>query len=96
MLPQEYLFTRHHESPPKWLAGFQPDQRPVASIMRDFLGSKLVFYPGSGFDGSVVKLFNEAQAAHCFVYVDYGITHDAIEHQLDANATALVSMLMTV
>lgn len=70
--------TRYAEPVPDWLnhctATMPPD-------LRDFFRSRVVCYPGSGLDGHPVKLFGQAHAAHCFLYIDYGTT----SHQLKAS-----------
>lgn len=83
MAPQSYLHQTFRTQVPEWLANFDP-QNPgaVSDLVRSFLNSRIVFYPGAGQDGSPVQVFNEAEAAHCFLYLDYMITRDAIEHEL--------------
>jgi hypothetical protein len=72
---REFL-ARDSEATPAWLAQFRKgDSVPVS----DFFQSRIVFYPGSGFDGHPVKAFNKAHAAHCFVYVDSELDRDKIE-----------------
>lgn len=53
---------------PHWLAEYRCGQ---AFSRRDFFSSRVVFYPGSGFDGHAVKAFASAHAAHSFLYADY-------------------------
>ena len=78
-----YLDQNFRSEVPEWLDQFDP-QSPaeVSELIRSFLHSPVVFYPGSGQDGSAVQIFNEANAAHCFLYVDYMMTRDAVEHEL--------------
>ena len=68
------------EQMPAWLARFRPGDRIEWGT---FSASRLVYYPGAGTDGQAVALFGGAGAAHCFVYVDYGIERAEIERQLD-------------
>ena len=65
---------------PQWLKEWQPGL-PIS--IEDFLSSKVVFYPGSGTDGQHVKFFGSRHAAHCFVYIDYGIKKQFIIQELD-------------
>ena len=82
MTPFQYL-ERKPESVPHWLRDFNKDD----TFSRDhFFASRVVYYPGSRFDGQPVKLFGSANSAHCFVYVDYGVNQAALETEL-ANAT---------
>jgi hypothetical protein len=83
MGPRDYLNENFRSEVPEWLAKFDPrDPDEVQSLVRSFLSTRVVFYPGSGQDGSPVQLFNEAGIAHCFLYVDYMMTRDAVEDEL--------------
>ena len=66
---KDYLFTKR-EAMPKWLAEFKPNSK---INFKDVLLSRIVFYPGSRFDGQPIKTFNQAHYAHLFVYTDYGV-----------------------
>jgi hypothetical protein len=68
------------EAMPAWLKNFRPGDPFVWDA---FLASRIVYYPGAGTDGQPVAVFGGSGAAHCFVYVDYGLTRQAVEHQLD-------------
>ena len=61
---------------PGWLSVWAetPDPADPGALLDAFLASRTVYYPGSGFDGQPVALFNAARAAHGFVYVDYGVS----------------------
>lgn len=64
---------------PSWLRDWDLGGRfPVAR----FFASRVVYYPGSGTDGQPVKFFGARHAAHCFVYVDYGISRDHVVGEL--------------
>jgi hypothetical protein len=67
------------DSMPDWLRTWGARSRFDAGA---FFASRTVCYPGAGFDGQPVKFFASRQLAHCFVYVDYLITQEAIERQL--------------
>ncbi len=83
MGPRDYLNQNFRSEVPGWLAKFDPrDPDEVQGLVRSFLSSRVVFYPGSGQDGSPVQLFNEAGTAHCFLYADYMMTRDAVEDEL--------------
>ena len=70
----------HAEEMPAWLQNFRPGDPFVWDA---FLASRIVYYPGAGTDGQPVAVFGGSGAAHCFVYVDYGLTRQAVETQLD-------------
>lgn len=42
-----------------------------------------VYYPGSGSDGHPVKFFGSLHMASSFIYVDYGLSRESIERDLD-------------
>lgn len=80
---KEYLHQNYRTLVPEWLEDFNPkNPEAVSNLVQSFLNSRVVFYPGSGRDGSAVQFFNEASAAQCFLYVDCGMTRDEVEHQL--------------
>jgi len=80
---RDYLSANHREDTPRWLTQLAPGQLPATrDILREFFRSRIVFYPGSGSDGSAVKLFNESRSAHCFLYVDYGLERGQVEGYL--------------
>lgn len=66
---KDYLFAKR-EAMPKWLAEYKPNCK---INFKDVLLSRIVFYPGSRFDGQPIKTFNQAHYAHLFVYADYGV-----------------------
>jgi hypothetical protein len=66
-----------------WLNSFDPAAAVnISELIDNFLNEYIVYYPGSGQDGSAVKFFNEANAATCFLYVDYMMTQEALERDL--------------
>jgi hypothetical protein len=69
--PRQRL-DREREGIPKWL-GFA--ETPSATMLRECLASRTVFYPGSGTDGQAMKMFCSSHAAHCVIHAD--LNHDA-------------------
>ena len=68
------------EPMPRWLSAVDPSRQfPVKA----FLKSRIAFYPGSGFDGHLVKVFGSTHVVHCFVYADYGVSDTALKRELD-------------
>ena len=68
---------------PESLPGWLRDWKPGGTLaMKEFFASRVVFYPGSGTDGQPVKFFGSRHVAHCFVYVDYGISRHHVEQEL--------------
>jgi len=83
MLLKDYLL-QFREEMPNWLKIFNP-QDP--ENIKNFLNSRLVFYPGSGFDGQAVKVFGSSHTAHCFIYVDYARRKYELETELKNKRT---------
>ncbi len=68
------------EPMPRWLSAIDPSKQfPVKA----FFNSRIAFYPGSGFDGHLVKVFGSTHVVHCFVYADYGVSDTALKRELD-------------
>ena len=73
------LLRAESEPTPDWLmahAANQPFPRQA------FFSSRVIYYPGSAADGHPLKLFGGTHAAHCFVFVDCGLSKDFFEEQL--------------
>lgn len=67
-----------HEELPLWLKCHQTGSRvPFSEIIKS---SRMLYYPGSGDDGSPVKNFTHM--VHVFLYVDYGLARNDLERQL--------------
>lgn len=82
----EYLKQNYREPEPKWLqlAEKASDPEVRREIVNGFLRSRIVYYPGAGRDGHPVKLFNQAHAAHAFIYVDYGLPENEVRKYAEA------------
>ncbi len=65
---------------PAWLSQFNNTTRIQ---WEDFFNSRVVYYPGSGFDGEAVRLFASTQSAHCFIYADYIVSQAILCETLD-------------
>ena len=74
----EYL-KKDKEYIPSWLVEIKEGDKFSRD---DFFRSRIVFYPGSYTDGHAVRVFGSTHAAHCFIYVDYGITQSVLETEL--------------
>ena len=73
------MLAQKPEEMPQWLKDYRPGDR---ISFRDFMSSRIGYYPGSGYDGCLVKTCNKAHCVHCFIQVDYGIA----EHDLKVEA----------
>lgn len=80
----EYLRKHYREPQPEWLdlAESASDPEVRRALIQGFLQSRIVYYPASGQDGHPVKLFNQAHAAHAYVYADLGYTREEVERSV--------------
>lgn len=93
---REYL-SQHREPCPAWLEDFCPGSKlKAADLLRNFLLSKIVYYPGSGEDGDPVAAFNAAHVSHCFIYADYLTTRQQLRTQLHVQGFCGYHNLATV
>lgn len=83
--PCESYLASIQEPTPVWLKNFSQDSRME---WQDFFNSRLVYYPGSGFDGEAVRLFASTKSAHCFLYADYCIQKQTLLHKLNQEGGA--------
>ena len=53
----------------------------------DIMAGRVAYYPGSGYDGTLIKVGNRSRAVHSYLYVDYGIgKEDLIKHLAEPNS----------
>lgn len=80
----EYLRQNYREPQPAWLdlAEHASDPEVRRNLIRGFLQSRIVYYPGAGTDGQPISLFNRAHAAHAYVYVDYRISREELHRKV--------------
>lgn len=76
----EHFLRTLREPLPRWLARLGSEQQ---FSPKSFLDSRIAFYPGSGFDGHLVKVLGSTHVVHCFVYADYGVSDTALKRELD-------------
>lgn len=67
---------------PSWL---ENHKRGFPIQAKEILKSRVCFYPGSGFDGTPIELFNKSHSCHVYVYTDYLIPKNDIEAALDSD-----------
>ena len=67
------------EDMPSWLASYHPGDHVAFS---DIMSGRVGYYPGSLFDGCLIKTANKGHCVHTFLYVDYGVTRERVEHEL--------------
>ena len=67
---------------PQWLSDYkQGDPITFADIMSGRVG----FYPGSGRDGNLVTVANQAHCVHSFLHVDYMVTREEMLNSLETH-----------
>ena len=69
-LPVISYLSKYEEAIPQWLCNY-PNGRKVS--FSDIMSSRVGYYPGSGFDGTLMRVGNKSHAVHSFLYVDYGV-----------------------
>ena len=52
---------------PRWLANYRAG---MFFPERSFFASRTAYYPGSGDDGHLLRIFGKSHTAHCFVHAD--------------------------
>lgn len=76
----DYL-NQDKEELPVWLRDYGKD---TILDMKEVLKSRVCYYPGAGFDGKPIWLFNKANSVHLFIYVDYLMKENETSDALDA------------
>ncbi len=71
--------SKFKEEMPSWLLNYKKDM-PVSFL--DIMSSRVGYYPGSGFDGMLIKVGNKSHSVHSFLYVDYLISKDKMVSHL--------------
>lgn len=77
-LPTQDMFSYlrlFEEDVPEWLQCYS-ERRKVS--FADVLSSRVAYYPGSGFDGTLVRICNKAHAIHSYLNVDYGLSKESL------------------
>ena len=74
----QYL-NKYREEEPAWIARYL---RGEQISFKDIMSSRVGYYPGSGYDGSLIKEGNKSHSVHSFLYVDYGIRRSELENHL--------------
>ena len=75
-----YLQENYREEIPAWLANHKKGEKVD---VKQALQSRIVYYPGSGNDGQPVHTFASAHTAHVFFYVDYGLSKEEAQRQIE-------------
>lgn len=74
----EYL-SKFREETPTWLKNYCKGDKIA---FKDIMSLRVAYYPGSGFDGMLMKVGNMSHPVHSFLYVDYGLSKSDLEDHI--------------
>ena len=69
----------YREEEPEWIARYL---RGEEITFKDIMSSRIGYYPGSEFDGDLMKVGNKSHSVHSFLYVDYMLKRKELEDHL--------------
>lgn len=69
----------YREDVPKWLDNYLHGGQIT---FKDIMSSRVAYYPGSGYDGTLMKVGNKSHSVHSFLYVDYLLKRKDLENHL--------------
>ena len=69
----------YREEEPEWIGNYL---RGEQITFKDIMSSRIGYYPGSGFDGELMKVGNKSHSVHSFIYVDYMLKRKELEDHL--------------
>ena len=75
----EYL-KQYGEEIPEWLINYKSGED---FRFEDVIEGRLAYYPGFGYDGTMLTVGNKSHAVHSFVHTDYMNTRDNVERQIN-------------
>lgn len=76
--------SQYKEETPLWLENYTEGNNVSFS---DIMSSRIGYYPGSGYDGTLIKVGNMSHTVHSFLYVDYWLKKvDLINHLKQPNS----------
>ena len=70
---------KFREETPTWLMNYRQGDKIT---FNDIMSSRVAYYPGSGYDGMLMKVGNMSHSVHSFLYVDYGLSKSDLENQI--------------
>jgi hypothetical protein len=71
--------AQFEEEMPLWLWKYEEGKHVSFS---DIMEGRVAYYPGSGFDGTLIKVGNRSRAVHSYLYVDYGVGKEELINHL--------------
>ena len=76
--------SQFEEEQPLWLWNYKKGM-PVS--FSDIMAGRVAYYPGSGYDGTLIKVGNLSRSVHSYLYVDYGVgKEEMIKHLAQPNS----------
>ena len=76
--------SQFEEEMPQWL---WKNEEGIPVSFSDIISGRVAYYPGSGYDGTLIKVGNKSCAVHSYLYVDYGIgKEELIKHLTEPNS----------
>lgn len=73
------FLSNYREEAPAWLENYL---RGEDISFKDLMSSRVAYYPGSGYDGGLMKIGNKSHSVHSFLYVDYGVRKKELENEI--------------
>ena len=74
----EYL-SNYREEEPTWLGRHLRNEQVT---FKDIMSSRVAYYPGSGYDGTLMEVGNMSHSVHSFLYVDYLLKRSDLERHI--------------
>ena len=74
-----FYLSKFHEEPPAWLENYLHGGQIT---FKDIMSSRVGYYPGSGYDGTLMKVGNKSHSVHSFLYVDYMLKRKDLEDHI--------------
>ena len=69
----------YREEVPTWLSDYLQGKQ---FSFKDIMSSRVGYYPGSGYDGTLIKVGNMSHSVHSFLYVDYLVKRKELEDHI--------------
>lgn len=71
--------SNYREETPAWIESYLQGEQIT---FKDLMSSRVAYYPGSGDDGTLIKVCNKSHSAHSFLYVDYLVKRKELEDHI--------------
>lgn len=71
--------SEYREDTPEWFERYIHGEQLT---FKDIMSSRVGYYPGSGYDGTLMKVCNISHSVHSFLYVDYLLKRSDLERHI--------------